>query len=190
MSILVYFATFLWGHSKYLTQCASSFFQETKTNTCFAAGFLSLYSTSAAFFRLSVMWSWFIRGRGPWAAISPFPSALWLPDNIQLSLMCRHGLTARLSAYSLLRQKQTHICPTRAPTHTNEIEQCLSQFRRGMTSAIKIYEYEKIECDVTAFWKNKNWKKKQRSTNSMKLTDYCHSDEKDRWDNTSSKSVQ
>ena len=49
-----------------------------------------------------------------------------------------------------------------------------------MTSAIKIYEYEKIECDVTAFWKIKNRKKKQRSTNSMKLTDYCHSDEKDK----------
>lgn len=41
---------------------------------------------------------WFIRGRGPWAAISSFPSALWLPDNIQLSLMCHRGPTVRLSA--------------------------------------------------------------------------------------------
>lgn len=40
---------------------------------------------------LLLQWDWFIRGRGPWAAISPFPSALWLPDNIQLSLMCHQG---------------------------------------------------------------------------------------------------
>lgn len=89
--ILVCFDTFFW--------CSS------KTNICtylLLRGFLNctvcVVQPVAAVFHPWVLWSWFIRRRGPWAAISPFPSALWLPDNIQLSLMCHQGLMVRLSA--------------------------------------------------------------------------------------------
>lgn len=91
-----------WGHFSVFWHI---FWCSSKTNICtylLLQGFLNctvcVVQPVAAVFHPWVLWSWFIRRRGPWAAISPFPSALWLPDNIQLSLMCHQGLMVRLSA--------------------------------------------------------------------------------------------
>lgn len=91
-----------------LSWCSNSICQKSKRNictNCLLQGFLfctvGVAQPVAAVFHPWVLWSWFIRGRGPWAAISPFPSALWLPDNIQLSLMCHQGPMVRLSALLL-----------------------------------------------------------------------------------------
>ncbi len=138
-----------------------SIFLESKTNICtycLLQGFLhctvGVVQPAAAVFHPWVLWRWFIRGRGPWAAISPFPSVLWLPDNIQLSLMCHQGPMVRLSALLFhcsahwggniptctLNHTVTHA-DTRATTHTkspNEIHQCLFQFSHWMRSVLAL----------------------------------------------------
>lgn len=131
--------------------------KQPSAHTVAAAGFLVLYCCLLMYSTPECGQSWFIRGSGLRAAISPFRSALWLPDNIQLSLMCHQGPMVRLSAL-LLRCSahldeytlaQRHTCPHShtwwqlcCQTHKNpQMKYIIGYCSYVMWSAIIVYAW-------------------------------------------------
>lgn len=130
-------------------------------------GTVGVVQPVAAVFHPWVLWTWFIRGRVLWAAISPFPSVLWLPDNIQLSLMCHQRPMVCLSALlqcSLKRKHRNtwwHVCfQTCKITKWNT--SFLVWFCYGMSS--KIMYKSKIVTDTDYPWISHGYGAKFKNT--------------------------
>lgn len=76
----------LWALKPFLWRCILGALQQSSERTLLLQGFPN--RTAGVALSLPYCWwlsSWFISGRSLWAAISPFPSTLWLSDNIQPS---------------------------------------------------------------------------------------------------------